>query len=85
MNARGAVHALVEELPDSELPVAVRFLEFLKARTGEVLRLHLDAALPDDEVLTDDDLVAIEEGFAEAERGEVVTHEEVRRRLAGVR
>jgi hypothetical protein len=83
MDTRELIHVLVDELPDRELAAAGRFLEFLKIRANDPLRFLLDAAPPDDEPVTEDDLASIREGLAEFARGDVVPHDEVKGRLVG--
>ncbi len=78
MESRRALHTLVDELPEPELPAAKRFLEYLR-QAADPLRLALDSAPVDDEPLTEEDLAAIREGFADREQGETVLHEEVKR------
>jgi hypothetical protein len=81
METRQALHTLVDELPEPELPTARRFLEYLRQQAPDPLRLVLDAAPLDDEPVSEDDLAAIREGFEEKVRGETVSHEEVKRLL----
>jgi hypothetical protein len=81
MEDRQALHTLVDELPEPELPAARRFLEYLRQQPPDSLRLALDAAPLDDEPVTEDDLAAIREGFEEQARGETVSHDEVKRLL----
>ncbi len=81
MADRLSLHTLVDELPEAELPAAMRFLEYLR-RQADPLRSPLEAAPVDDEPVTEEDLAAIREGLAEKARGEVVSHEEVKRLLA---
>jgi predicted transcriptional regulator len=78
MKDRETLHTLVDDLPEAELSAARRFLEYLR-RQADPLRSILDAAPLDDEPVTDEDLAAIREGLAEKARGEVVSHEEVKR------
>ena len=80
MENRQALHTLVDELPEPELPAAKRFLEYLR-QTADPFRLALDSAPVDDEPLTEDDLAAIHEGFDDRARGETVSHDEVKRLL----
>ena len=82
MSIRGVIHTLVDELPDGELAAAERYLEFLKDKGHDPLKALLASAPPDDEPVTEDDLTALREGLAEASRGDVISHDEVRRRLA---
>lgn len=78
MENRQALHTLVDELPEPELPAAKRFLEYLR-QAADPLRLALESAPVDDEPLTEEDLAAIGEGFADRAEGETVSHEEVKR------
>lgn len=78
MKDRETLHTLVDDLPEAELLAARRFLEYLR-RQADPLRSILDAAPLDDEPVTAEDLAAIREGLAEKARGEVVSHEEVKR------
>lgn len=78
MENRQALHTLRDELPEPELPAAKRFLEYLR-QAGDPLRLALDSAPVDDEPLTEEDLEAIQEGFADRDGGETVSREEVKR------
>jgi predicted transcriptional regulator len=83
MEDRQTLHLLLDELPDSELSAAKKFLEYLGHRSEDVLRSLLDRAPADDEALTDEDLAAIREGLEEKARGEVLSQEEVERLLLG--
>jgi hypothetical protein len=57
---RQALHTLVDELPEPELPAARRYLEYLRWQPPHPLRLVLDQALLDEEPVTADDLAAFE-------------------------
>jgi predicted transcriptional regulator len=83
MVERQVLHVLVDDLPDDELAAAKRFLEFLRSRSKDPLRAFLDEAPLDDEPVTEEDLAAIREGFAEKARGDVVSQEEAERLLLG--
>jgi predicted transcriptional regulator len=90
MEPRTTLHALVDELPEQEIPAARRYLEFLRQQTPEPrsvdpLRRALENAPLDDEELTAEDLAAIREGLEEKARGEVIPHEEIERRLSEIR
>jgi hypothetical protein len=74
MRTRDSLHRLIDELPESELAAAERFLHYLRATTDPVLRALLEAP-PDDERR------AVQEAREELARGEVRTLEEVRREL----
>jgi hypothetical protein len=80
MPMRDTLHRLVDELPESELAAAERFLNYLRATTDPVLRALLEAPL-DDEPEADDERQAVQEAREELARGEVRTLEEVRREL----
>jgi hypothetical protein len=80
MPTRDTLHRLIDGLPESELAVAERFLNYLRATTDPVLRTLLEAPL-DDEPETDDERQAIQAAREELARGEVRTLEEVRREL----
>ena len=77
MENRQALHTLVDKLPESELPAAKRFLEYL-FQAGDPLHPVLDSAPVDDEPLTEEDLAAIREGFVDRDQGETVSHQEVK-------
>jgi hypothetical protein len=80
MAARDSLHRLIDELPESELAAAERFLHYLRATADPVLRALLEAPL-DDEPETDEERQAVHEAREERARGEVRTLEEVRREL----
>jgi hypothetical protein len=74
---RDTLHRLVDELPESELAVAERFLNYLRATADPVLRALLEAPL-DDEPETDEERRAVHEAREELARGEVRTLEVLR-------
>ena len=81
MSSRDALHRLVEELPESEVPRAERVLEALKETAEPEGPLYtLDTAPLDDEPETEDERAAVAEAREEHRRGEGVPHEEVKRR-----
>lgn len=84
MTQREQLHALVEAIPETEIPPAVRFLEFLKAQGEDPFtRAHFNAPI-DDEPATDDDLLALDEGLEDLAEGRTVSHQEVgKQMLAG--
>jgi hypothetical protein len=75
MPTRDTLHQLIDELPESDLATAERFLQYLRATADPVLRALLEAPL-DDEPETDDERCAVHEA-----PGEVRTLEEMRRDL----
>ena len=83
MDDRRALHLLVDELPEKELPAAKRFMEQLGRAPRDSLRMFLDSVAVDDEPVTEEDLEAIQEGLSERARGEVIPHEEVKRLVGG--
>jgi hypothetical protein len=80
MPTRDTLYRLIDELPESELAAAERFLRYLRATTDPVLRALLEAPL-DDEPETEEERQAVHEAREELARGEVRTLEEVRREL----
>jgi len=48
MSTRDSLHRLIDELPESELTAAERFLHYLRATADPILRVLLEAP-PDDE------------------------------------
>ena len=81
MAMRETLHQLVDKLPESEVAAATRYLEYLSvARQDPFLRALIQAPL-DDEPETEEERTAIAEGRAALQRGDVVSHEELRRDL----
>jgi bacterioferritin (cytochrome b1) len=74
MSTRDTLHRLLDELPESELAAAERFLHYLRTTADPILRALLEAQ-PDDERR------AMQEARKELARGEVRTLEDVRREL----
>ena len=81
MTIKEDLHRLVDELPKKELPVAHRYLEYLRNMGDPVLRAFLEAP-EDDEEETEDETAVIEEARQEYLRGEARPWEEVREELA---
>lgn len=82
MTTKEALHRLIDELPESELEMARRVLEPLRAGGDPVLYAFL-AAPQDDEPLTPEEMAAIEEGEADIARGAVSPWDDVKARLFG--
>ena len=81
---RRRLHQLVDDLPDTELHTAERFLEFLGVTPEKSPAWEASANAPeDDEPVTDEDRDAIREGLAELAAGEGLTSDEVRQQLRG--
>jgi hypothetical protein len=83
MEERERLHALVDVLPDGELHVALRFLEFLETEGPASHVWSIEDAPIDDEPLTADDEQALAEAERDLAEGRVVSHAEARRRLLG--
>lgn len=80
MSTKDSLHRLIDELPESELVAAERFLHYLRATADPVLRALLEAP-PDDEPETEKERLAVHEAREELARGEMRTLDEVRREL----
>lgn len=80
MTTRATLYRLIEELPESELPAADRYLAYLRA-TSDQLDRKLAGAPEDDEPVTPEDEAAIAEGWAAYRRGDVVSDEDLRGEL----
>jgi hypothetical protein len=81
MATRDTLHRLVDELPESEVPAAERFLEYLSvARSDPFLQALLRVPL-DDGSESSDEQAAAAEGRAALEQGDLVSHEQIRREL----
>jgi len=71
---------LIEELPESELLAAERFLAYLRDMVDPVRRALLTAPW-DDEPETEEERQAVQEAHHELARGDVYPLDEVRREL----
>ncbi len=80
MTAREALHRIVDELPEGDLPAVQRVLEALQATADPVLRTLLSA--PADDEPDDDDF---DQGLSEARRqaraGQQMSNAEAKREL----
>jgi hypothetical protein len=81
MTVKENLHRLIDELSDSTLVEAERYLEALRRAELEPLWQAFMAAPEDDEPLTAEDIAAIEEGKAEIARGEGIPWEIAREQL----
>ena len=77
MTIKEDLHRLVDELPEKELPVAKRYLEYLRNMGDPVLRSFMEAPEDDEE-----ETAMIEEARQEYLLGEARPWEEVREELA---
>lgn len=78
MSSREQLHELVDRLPDSEIPTALRVLAALSV---DPLTRALAAAPLDDEPYTEEQQRRDLEADARIERGEGIPMEEVKRQL----
>ena len=81
MTIKEDLHRLVDELPKKELPVAKRYLEYLRNMGDPVIRSFMEAP-EDDEEETEEETAMIEEARQEYLRGGARPWEEVREELA---
>ena len=81
MTIKEDLHRLVDELPKKELPVAKRYLEYLRNMGDPVLRAFMEAP-EDDEPETKEERALVEEARQEYLRGEARPWEEIREELA---
>ena len=80
MTIKEDLHRLVDELPKKELPVAKRYLEYLRNMGDPVLRAFMEAP-EDDEEETEEERALVQEARQEYLRGETRPWEEVRKEL----
>ena len=80
MVTKERLHELVETLPESEWEDAERALLEVRAKYDPILRAILNAPY-DDESVTPEEEEAVREAYEAIERGDVISHEELRRRL----
>ena len=83
MIAKDWVHRVVDELPESELLAALRFLEYLRDVGGDPMVRALMEAPEDDEQITPEEAQGADEAWQEYLRGKARPWEEVRGELAG--
>ena len=82
MTTKEQIHQLVNDLPESDLETVKRVLEGLSALSGSsAVETALANAPIDDELVTDAEAIAIEQGERDVEAGSVVTADEVQVRL----
>jgi hypothetical protein len=78
--SRGALHDLIDRIPEEELPTARRFLEYLAV--SPAYRAALSAP-PDDEPVTESDAAAMARARQEVRAGAVRSHDDVLREFGG--
>jgi hypothetical protein len=77
---REDLHRLLDDLPESDLPIVLRVLEALSASPPGPVYSHEDAPV-DDEPTSPEEDAASAEAWAEYERGEALSAEEAKRLL----
>lgn len=83
MTTREEVHQLVQNLPESELQAARRFLEFLRTAGDDALLRALREAPTDDEPTTPEEDAGAEDAWREYQQGKALPWEKVRKELPG--
>lgn len=82
MTTKERIHRLVDALPEGDLETAERVLEGLAALAVSDPVARALALAPEDDEPDDDDVDGgLTEARAQADRGETIPHEEVKRRL----
>jgi hypothetical protein len=81
MSDRERLHQMVDLLADSDLPLALRVVEYLRGQAGDAVRRVLMRAPEDDEPLSPEDERALDRAIEEIGRGETKPWPEVRQRL----
>lgn len=79
-STRERLRLLVDQLPDSELHAAQRFLEFVHEHGDPLLHMLMNAP-EDDEPVTEEEEAAVREALEDVAGGRVVTMEELKREL----
>jgi hypothetical protein len=80
VSLKDRVHHLVDELPEPELTMAERFLQYLRATEDPVHRALLEAPW-DNEPESEDERQAVQEARDELARGEAIPDAELWRSL----
>jgi hypothetical protein len=75
MTAKEALHQRIDHLSDDQADLLLRALD------GDPVARSLALAPIDDEPLSPEEVAAADEGRADLERGNVVSHDEIRRQL----
>jgi hypothetical protein len=80
MSPRDALHRLIDDLPEGEIPRAERVLQALK-EAAEAPSHTLENAPIDDEPETPEEAAAVAEAWREHREGKSLTTEELKREL----
>ena len=78
---RDELHRLVEEIPESEIMPATRYLRYLREFGEDPLLKKLMSAPIDDEPETEEEVRGVEQARKELEAGDILTTEELKREL----
>ena len=81
MAIKDRLHRLVEELPESEISAAERYLEYLRLTERDPVLHAILTAPEDDEPETDEERVAVAEAREDIKSGRVIGLDEVKREL----
>ncbi|MBI4312596.1 MAG: hypothetical protein HY681_12565 [Chloroflexi bacterium] len=79
---RAALRKLIDQLPESELVAAHRYLCYLRDEGDPLLRALLNAP-EDDEPETEEERRAVAEAWEDYKAGRVLSHEEVKAMFLG--
>lgn len=78
---RTDLHKLVNQIPESQIPTAGAFLDFLILRSSvDPMEIALAGAPEDDEEYSEELLLSLAESREESKRGTVLSHEEMKQR-----
>lgn len=80
MTTRERLHELIEQLPEGEIEVARRYLEYLRDASDPVLSALLEAP-DDDEPEGAEERAALQEAYEDLRAGNIVSHEQLKRDL----
>jgi hypothetical protein len=80
MSPRDALHRLIDDLPEGEIPRAERVLQALK-EAAEAPSYTLETAPIDDEPETPEEAAAVAEAWREHREGKSLTTDELKREL----
>ena len=83
MSVKTELHRLVDELPETEVLPAKRFLEYLRDTHDDPVLRSLLQAPEDDEPLTPEDVAAIKEAKSAYRRGGAISAIAAKRDLLG--
>ncbi|WP_062309851.1 hypothetical protein [Alicyclobacillus sendaiensis] len=78
---REELHRLIDQLPDSEVAPALRYLRYLRDLGEDPLLKKLMSASADDEPETEEEQAGAEQARKELQTGNVLTTEELEREL----